>query len=161
MAANFRRDLAWDTPENSNLISRCPNAFIAPRTSSQTVVASAHYALITGRNTLFPTPDVLSPSDIGDGSDRTLLVVEVDMAGGEWAEPWDVDVAKMATTVGFGGTNAIGGNYPQGAAVAFADGTPAWLPGAGGLALQSGYRGSDAPSVRRRDAGCSWNRGAR
>ncbi len=128
MAANFRRDLAWNAQENSALIVRCPSAFIPPRTSSPGIVSSAHYALITGRNTIFPTPDALSPNDISDGRDRTLLLVEVDRSGGEWAEPWDVDFSKMATTVGFGGTNAIGGNYPQGAAVAFADGTPAWLP---------------------------------
>jgi hypothetical protein len=128
LAANFRRDLPWNSAENSSLAARCPSVFVPPRTSSQGVIATAHYALITGRNTIFPGPDSLSPSDIGDGTDRTILVAEVDLAGGEWAEPWDIDSSKMATTVGFGGTNAIGGNYEQGAAVVFADGTPAWLP---------------------------------
>jgi type II secretory pathway pseudopilin PulG len=128
LAANFRRDLAWDAPENAILLSQCPKVFMCPTLSKNQIAASANYALITGNNTLFPTSGPLTFSQISDGRDRTLLVAEVDLAGGEWSQPWDIDIAKLNTRIGFGGVDAIGGNHAGGGAIAFADGTPGWLP---------------------------------
>lgn len=128
LAASFRHDLAWDSPENAMLLSQCPNVFMCPTISKNQIAASANYALITGNNTVFPSSGPLAFSQITDGRDRTLLVAEVELAGGEWSQPWDIDIAKFSTKIGFGGANAIGGNHAGGGAIAFADGRPGWLP---------------------------------
>lgn len=138
LAGKFRRDLAWDAPENASVLSQCPSVFICPTLNRTQVASSANYALIMGNNTLFPSSGPLSPSQVTDGRDRTLLVVEVERAGGEWSQPWDIDVAKLNTKIGFGGINAIGGNHVGGGAIAFADGTPGWLPEALSPALLRG-----------------------
>ncbi len=128
LAEQFRYDLAWDAPENSSVLSQCPSVFMCPTLNGEPATWSANYALITGANTLFPSDGPLSFSQITDGRERTLLVVEVDTAGGEWSQPWDIDIDKLNSQIGFGGINAIGGIHPGGAAIAFADGTPGWLP---------------------------------
>ncbi len=128
LAGNFHHDLAWDAAENVSLLSQCPSVFMSPTFNRTQVAASANYALITGNSTLFPSSGPLSFSQVTDGRDRTLLVVEVDTTGGEWSQPWDIDIAKLNTKIGIGGRNSIGGNHVGGAAIAFADGTPGWLP---------------------------------
>lgn len=138
LAGKFRHDLAWDAAENVSVLSQCPSVFMSPTVNRTQVASSANYALITGTNTLFPSSGPLSPSQVADGRDRTLLVVEVEQAGGEWSQPWDIDIAKLNTKIGFGGIHAIGGNHVGGAAIAFADGTPGWLPEALSPALLRG-----------------------
>lgn len=128
LAGNFRRDLAWDAAENARFLAQSPSVFMCPTFNGTLIATSAYYALITGNNTLFPSSGPLTFSQVIDGRDSTLLVVEVDTAGGEWSQPWDIDIAKLNTKIGFGGINAIGGNHVGGGAIAFADGTPGWLP---------------------------------
>jgi hypothetical protein len=128
LAAAFRKDLPWDSPENVALLLRSPSVFISPTTLSTRTGAEANYALIVGRGTLFPNSGPLGVSDISDGRDQTLLVVETSHPNSEWSKPWDIDISKLNTKIGTRGSNTIGGNHPGGAAVAFADETPGWLP---------------------------------
>jgi hypothetical protein len=128
LAAAFRKDQTWDSPENVALLLRCPTVFVSPTTLSTRTGAEANYALIVGRGTLFPDSGPLGVSDIPDGRDQTLLVVETSHTNSEWSKPWDIDISKLNTKIGARGPNAIGGNHPGGAAVAFADETPGWLP---------------------------------
>lgn len=128
LAAAFDRDLAWDAPENLACLMRRPAVFASPAMLLQGNGTESSYALVTGANTLFPSAGPLRWEDVFDGHGQTLLVVETTSVAADWTRPWDIDVAKLNTTIGAPGPNAIGGVHPDGAAVAFADATPGWLP---------------------------------
>lgn len=128
LSAEFRKDLSWDAPENVSLLTRCPKVYVSPTELSAGTGAEASYALITGRGTLFPETGPLGFSDVVDGREQTLLVVECCQANAEWSRPWDIDIAKLNTRIGARGAHSIGGNHAGGAVVAFADETPGWLP---------------------------------
>ncbi len=129
LGASFRKDLAWDSPENANLLPRCPAVFVSPASAAiGRTGAESNYALITGNNTLFPSTGPLRPGDIKDGREQTLLVVETSNTNTEWTRPWDIDVGKLNTKIGASGPNTIGGNQEGGAAVVFANESSGWLP---------------------------------
>ncbi|MCR9294395.1 MAG: DUF1559 domain-containing protein [bacterium] len=126
--AQYNFNLPWDSQLNSMLFSRCPKVFVTPGTN-QSLAGETSYMLITGNGTLFPTSGPLAPEDIVDGPANTLLVVEVKNNTYEWTKPIDLDAATLNRKIGAGGKNSIGGNHPNGATAAFADGSGAWLPG--------------------------------
>ena len=86
LAASFRKDLAWDAPENVNLLTQCPAVFVSPASSNTRTGAESNYALITGNNTLFPSTGPLNMDDIGDGREQTLLLVETSNTNTEWTK---------------------------------------------------------------------------
>lgn len=126
--ARFNLDEAWDSEENAALLASCPLVYLSPTIGSTQGVTEPNYVLLTGRGTLFPPAGPLSPQDIADGPENTLLVVETASRVSQWSEPWDLDVGKMNKKINASSGNAIGGNHEGGAAAAFADGTSAWLP---------------------------------
>src|SRR5690606_8997518 len=80
-----------------------------------------HYALLTGKGTLFPDAGPLGPSQVVDDPSKTLLIVEVNTPRSptlQWTEPGDVDIANMSPIIG----NDLGGNHVGGATVATVDG---------------------------------------
>ncbi len=128
LAGRFRKDLAWDAPENIQILAQCPRVFISPASTAARMNVESNYVLITGAGTLFPSTGPLRPGDIIDGREQTILIVETANTNTEWTKPWDIDVTKLNTKIGTSGPNAIGGNHEGGAAVAFADETSGWLP---------------------------------
>lgn len=126
--SKFRLDLPWDAPENLETLMMCPLVYQSPAAANMSTGSESHYALVTGKQTLFPSTGSLSPKDIPDGKRNTLLLVETNNNITEWSRPWDVDIAKMNTKIGATGPNTIGGMHAGGAAVVFADGSPGWLP---------------------------------
>ena len=125
--AEYKFDEPWDSQHNLNLLPQCPDVFISPAAASA-LRAETSYMLVTGKDTVFPSPNSLSPKDIGDGLGKTLLIVEVKNGIHEWTKPIDIDVTLLNHTIGGTGSNAIGGNHADGATAVFCDGTSAWLP---------------------------------
>lgn len=125
--AQYRFEEPWDAPSNALLLSQCPSVYISPAAGDPNA-SESNYWLVTGNNTVFPKSGPLRPSQITDGLDRTLIVVEVQNGAHEWTKPIDIDFGRLNPRIGAQGANAIGGNHSDGAAAAFANGDPAWLP---------------------------------
>ncbi len=127
--ARYNFDQPWDSADNAQLIAECPQVFISPKARNTLAAAESNYVLVTGSGTVFPPSGPLAPSQIADGAANTLLVVEIRNRQFQWSQPFDIDFAKLNTTSGALGTNAIGGNHPGGATAVLADGRAIWIPG--------------------------------
>ncbi|MEZ6133761.1 MAG: DUF1559 domain-containing protein [Pirellulaceae bacterium] len=127
--AQYNFDEPWDSPSNIQLLgNRCPRVYISPAIANSRNLAETNYFLVTGKNTVFPPSGSLRPSEVSDGLNKTLLVVESDNSIVEWTKPIDIDFSKLNSRIGATGPNTIGGVHQGGATSVFADGTPAWIP---------------------------------
>jgi hypothetical protein len=124
---NYRFDEPWDSEHNSTFLgSQCPRVFISPQRSDFRYSSDTNYFLIVGEGTVFPhDAPPLSPDEIGDGREQTLLIVEANNSMHEWTKPIDIDIATWQAG---SGPLSVGGNHSGGFTAAFADGTPAWIP---------------------------------
>jgi type II secretory pathway pseudopilin PulG len=124
----FNLSLPWDDPYNLKWVSQAPDVFASPGDIGN--FKDTSYMLITGTGTLFPPAGPLSPSEIPDGTAKTLLVVETGRPTGNpvpWSRPIDLDISTMNFTIGGNPGVEIGGNHKNGATVATADGRPHFL----------------------------------
>ena len=125
--ARYDFEKPWDSAENAILLSQCPDAYISPAAGDPNA-SEANYWLVTGQGTVFPKSGPLRPSQILDGPEQTLLVVEVENTAHEWTKPIDLEASKLNPQINAPTANAIGGNHRDGAAGVFANGESAWLP---------------------------------
>jgi hypothetical protein len=131
---------AWDSRTNLRLINGTPIASAASKGSGKTVArtydrvpwcfrcpkcanpAGVNYVVITGEGTPFPDSKSIRLSDITDGLDNTLLVVESVNCTPDWIEPQDLHIATMDFKINSLTKPSISSFHPKGAAVCFADG---------------------------------------
>jgi hypothetical protein len=121
----FRRDLPWDTPENTIVATQsCPSVYQHPNSQMMGLSNTASYYLVTGAGTLFPPDRSLSPGDVQDDASQTILVVEASptVSSDNWTDPIDLDFALMRGDLTSPGGNELGGWVDGGAAVATVDG---------------------------------------
>lgn len=117
----YNFDEPWDSEANSKLFTECPSCYISPAVGANRITSEANYFLLTGPGTAFPGTSNLTPNDIADGKDRTLLVVEAANPIHEWTKPIDVSASGK-------GQIKMGGCHQGGVAAAKADGQAAWIP---------------------------------
>lgn len=124
-------DLPWSAPENQELIFEMPDVFRSSATSQTSFGHETSYVVVSGPNTLFPSPTTaLGPGDIVDDPTQTVLVTETERKAGtnrSWIEPDDLDIRKMQMLIGTGPETEIGGNIEGGAVVATVDGRAHFL----------------------------------
>lgn len=114
-------DKSWDSEANAKLFTECPSCYISPAVGANSITSEANYFLLIGPSTAFPGTSNLTPNDITDGKDRTLLVVEAANPIHEWSKPIDVSASGK-------GLIKMGGCHQGGVAAAKADGQAAWIP---------------------------------
>ena len=118
LAAQYRWDEAWDGPNNRKLhralirLGHCPGD--SPDSPEET-----SYVAVVGPGTVFPGPTSVQQSQIRDGGDTTLLVVEVHNSGIGWFEPRDLHVTQMAPTINARHGQGLSSGHTGGANVAF------------------------------------------
>jgi hypothetical protein len=97
---DFKRNVAWDDPQNAQMAYRMPGVFSDGTNGSSGV---SPYVLIIGGNSIYA--DGVKPiprNKIVDGLEQTLLIVESEQAtGSNWLEPGELDV----NLVGYDPTN--------------------------------------------------------
>lgn len=88
----------WDGPNNSALavelnriwVYQCPTRKILGETS---------YVAVTGPQTMWPNDKSTKLSDVKDGTNKTIMLVEVHNSGIHWMEPRDLDFSQMPMAV--------------------------------------------------------------
>jgi hypothetical protein len=92
-AYNF--DEPWDGPNNSKLAQKMPKIYQCPSDPNSYRNAIANYFAITGDKTVWPNDKSVKLSDITDGKDKTILLVEMPNSGINWLEPRDIKLEDV------------------------------------------------------------------
>ena len=115
----FHLDEPWDSEHNKKLIPRMPATFASPGNRKLTAEGKTPYVVPVGKETMFS--DLKGKRmRIGDtdGLSTTIMLVETQDANAViWTKPMDLDYDPKNPL------NGLGGNYPDGFLVGFADGT--------------------------------------
>lgn len=124
----YRFDEPWNGPHNRKLAALKINLFQCPEKPKQSD-SETNYLVVVGPKTVFPGPKCVSISEITGGTAETILLVEVENSGIQWAEPRDLsDVEAVRGINPKSGTGISSGHKSGGAQCAFADGSVLFLP---------------------------------
>jgi hypothetical protein len=113
----------WDGPNNRKLADKIGgNIFRRPEDEPGSPLT--RFVAVVGEETAFPRTRSIKLDDITDGTDKTILFVEVADSDINWLEPRDLAFDRMPMRVNAPGMHAprIGSTYPD-VRIAFADTT--------------------------------------
>ena len=116
----YDRSQPWNSAANRKIVAPYPypTAFCCPSSSHKAV----DYAVVIGSETAFPPNGVVNLSQITDGPENTILVVESSGLSTTWTEPKDLEFDSMSFKINATNRPSISGSHPGGANVGFADG---------------------------------------
>src|SRR4051794_39993961 len=117
-AYNF--DEPWDGPDNAKLASQVGNIFRRPESAGDSAMTS--FVAVVGPETVFPGARPMKFEEIGDGTSRTILFVEIRDAELPWMEPRDLAFDRIDFKVNAPGGRGIGSPYGN-ARIALVDGS--------------------------------------
>jgi hypothetical protein len=125
----FDHDRLWDDPKNLAITQFEHRLYDRPG-QQNTVAYATNFVAITGPGTLFPDDGWRNLSDIKDGAENTIVVVEIGPSDIPWYEPRDLRIDNMSFRINVpdGGKPCIGSRLSRGAIVAFADAHVELLP---------------------------------
>ena len=139
----YRFDEPWNGPHNRKLSALQLNLFQCPEDKHSN--SDTNYLVVVGPKTVFPGSKCVKLSEITGGKTETILIVEVDNSGIEWAEPRDLSEVEAARGVNPKSGIGISSRHKSGGAqIAFADGSVRFLP--------SDYPADNLPALLERDA---------
>jgi hypothetical protein len=88
-------DEPWDGPNNRRLARRMPRDYRCPDVAPDDDMETTSYLAVVGANTMWPVSGQRVESDVTDGLDNTILLVEAPHAGIHWMEPRDLRVQDI------------------------------------------------------------------
>lgn len=109
----------WDGPNNSKLAARIPRTYNHYGDSKGTINTS--YVVIVGAGTAFPGAKTTKLDDFKDGTENSILIVEIARSNICWMEPRDFDLATMSLEINDTSRPSISSTRPKGPYVVFAD----------------------------------------
>ncbi len=131
---------SWDSPTNMRLLNgtpipmgskdgtthmatlnRHPWAFTCPSCESNRR-KGINYVVVSGELTAFPKSKSVKLSEIKDGLENTIVVVESITCSPDWTEPRDLEFDNMSFVVNANRAPSISSNHSRGPLVCFADG---------------------------------------
>lgn len=86
---DFHLNETWDSPHNRELIKGMPSCFRCP-TDPRKDSYFVNFVAVTGSGTVFDGSKACRLSDITDGADKTILLVESADSDIVWSEPRDL-----------------------------------------------------------------------
>jgi uncharacterized protein DUF1559 len=139
----YRFDEPWNGPHNRKLAALQLALFQCPEVKHSN--SETNYLVVVGPKTVFPGTKCVSISEITGGTTETILVVEVDNSGIQWAEPRDLSYVEAVRGINPKSGIGISSRHKQGGAqCAFADSSVRFLP--------NDYAPDDLPALIDRDA---------
>ena len=111
----------WDGPRNIRLLDQMPGIFRCPE-QDHYLSGATNYAAITGPGTMFPGSSSVRRSDVNDGLENTVSIVEVTNVPIPWTAPIDLDARTISFEINEPRSPSIGSLHPGGANLATADG---------------------------------------
>jgi hypothetical protein len=117
----------WDGPKNRLLWKDIPLFYRCPSYRGQNPF-STNYVAVVGPDTAWPGEKSVNYKDMTDGSDRTLLLVEVADSDINWMEPRDMPYSQAIAGVNVDTKLGISSNHPGGAMGGLADDFSLFLP---------------------------------
>jgi hypothetical protein len=110
----------WDGPNNRKLAQNKPPVYGCPSSNNSAAASLAtSYVAVVGPKTLWPGAKVTRLSDIRDGTDNTIMLVENTNSDINWMEPRDVSFEEAVRGNGFSSPHVRKNGY-------FYHGTPAF-----------------------------------
>lgn len=100
---------------------RYPSVFTCPSCEASKQ-SGIQYVVVSGESTAFPKSRSVKFSDIRDGLENTILVVESLTCNPDWTEPRDLEFDTMSFRVNATKVDSISSYHPHGPLVCFADG---------------------------------------
>jgi hypothetical protein len=96
----YQFDKPWDSPQNALLQKALPSGFDFHRCPANddaaAPVARTHYLAVIGPHTAWRTDRAVSLGEVTDGTDRTILLVEVASSDVNWFEPRDLEWDQLS-----------------------------------------------------------------
>ena len=89
--AQYNMNEPWNSPANSQLLSRMPRVYACP--SSPPELGVTHYAVPVGPRTMFPPERGVAVREITDGTSNTIMVLETHGSNLNWMAPVDMTVS--------------------------------------------------------------------
>jgi len=105
----YHFDEPWDGPNNSQLHGMRVRLFTCP--SDAAPMTNTSYAVVTGPKTMWPGAKATRLSDIKDGADNTIMLVEMHNSGIHWIAPYDLDFAQMSLAINSPAGNSISSGH--------------------------------------------------
>jgi prepilin-type processing-associated H-X9-DG protein len=119
----LRLNEPWDSPHNREVLDEAKGPTYQFHCCSATNPESeTNYVMVVGPNTISDGPHSVGFGGIEDGSQNTIMVVEIKNSGIHWAEPRDLDFASMSFRINDPNGKGISSDHPGVAYVVFADG---------------------------------------
>ncbi len=116
----------WDGPNNRQLASRIGNIYLRSGLESDQIHTTSFVAVV-GPQTIWHGSKPTKTKEIGDGSDTTVLAVEVQDGQFLWMEPKDLEFDHMSFRINDKSGRGLGSRL-GGARIVCADGTLHTLP---------------------------------
>ena len=127
LAAQYRFDEPWDGPNNRLLHARVPAIYHCSSDSEPSTTGATDYVVINGTGAIFDNTKCTKLAEITDGTEGTLLVVEVAEGDIVWLEPRDLRLAGMSGSINIPKGEEVSSNHSGGANVLTADGKAHFL----------------------------------
>ena len=103
----YRFDEPWDSTDNKKIMRQMPAIFVNPRCDLKEL--HTNFLVITGEGTLFGEKKGTEVSDISDGLDKTIMLVEVaEKQAVPWTKPVDLKFNSRKPSKGLGGVEKEG-----------------------------------------------------
>jgi prepilin-type processing-associated H-X9-DG protein len=124
-AYNFNEP--WDSPANQLVANTVVPVFRCPSSTAGAASLETNYMVVTGPNTAFDGAKATRMADISDGTSNTIMIVEVEGTGVNWAQPVDLDATQVTPPLSAGGAGRTGSRHPGGIQAALCDGSVRFL----------------------------------
>ncbi len=138
----YRFDEPWNGPHNRKLAEMQIHLFQCPKAKHSD--SETNYLVVVGPNTVFPGSKCVKISEITAGTTQTILLVEVDNSGIQWAEPRDLSEVEAIRGINPKSGIGISSHHEGGAQCSLVDGSIRFLP--------DDYPPDDLPALFDRDA---------
>jgi prepilin-type processing-associated H-X9-DG protein len=112
----------WDGPHNRLLADQMPPMYRCP-SDDVSKPGETSYAAVVGPETIWPDDEIVQLADVTDGTENTLVIVEVAGNGIHWMEPRDLPARVAGAGINKAPGLGICSRHPRAAMVVYADGS--------------------------------------